>query len=187
MTISIARMGHPILYERAKEVVNHNDPEITHFIKNLVTTFHACKATGLAAPQLFKSLRLVVFHASAERTAKHGYDKEIPFTVLMNPTIEPLTSELAMTWEACLSIPGMMGEVPRYKNIRYEGFTPEGEHLVREVDGFHAYVVQHECDHLDGILYPMRMKNLARFGFVDEFSTILPNEYLEEFRNSCIS
>lgn len=182
MTISIARMGQPILYQRAKEVVTHTDPEIKQVITDLMSTFHNTNGTGLAAPQILKSIRIIVFHATVERAAKHGYDKEIPFTVLINPTIEPLTNETDMTWEACLSIPGLMGEVPRYKYIRYEGFTSEGEHLVREAEGFHAYVVQHEYDHLEGMLYPMRMKNLTRFGFVDEFSQILSNEFLKEFR-----
>ena len=182
MKISIAHMGHPILYQRAQEVVNHTDPEIKGFITDLSDAFHATKGTGLSAPQIFKPLRLIVFAATKERAAKHGYDKEIPFTVLMNPVIEPLTNEMELTWETCLSIPGMVGEGPRYKYIRYEGFTPEGEHLIREAEGFHAYIVQHEYDHLDGIIYPMRMKNLVRFGFVDEFKNLSTNEFLEELR-----
>ncbi|MFI4955237.1 MAG: peptide deformylase [Gammaproteobacteria bacterium] len=182
MVPTFARMGNPILYQRAQEVVDQTDPGVQKLLADLIEAFYISNGTGLAAPQLFQPFRIVVFHASAERTAKHGYEKEIPFTVLINPIIEPVSDEIAMTWEACLSLPGMMGEVPRYKHIRYQGLTPEGKCLIREVDGFHSYVVQHECDHLDGILYPMRMQNLSRLGFVDEFRNILAAEFLEEFR-----
>ena len=181
MTRSIARMGNPILHQRAKKIEDPHDPKIKILIKDLIEACHATQGTGLSAPQLFHSERIVVFHASKERAAKHGYHQEIPFTVLINPVILPLSNAIAMTWEGCLSIPGMMGEVPRYTHIRYHGLTPEGEYLEREVDGFHAYIVQHECDHLDGILYPMRMTDLSRFGFVEEFRNILPENYIEEF------
>lgn len=182
MNNPIARMGEPILYERAKEVINQNEPDNRQIITDLIATFNKSKATGLAAPQIFKPLRIIVFHATSEQAAKHQHNEEIPFTVLINPSIEPLTNEMGMTWESCLSIPGMIGEVPRYKYIRYEGFTIEGEHLVREAHGFHAYVVQHEYDHLEGVIYPMRMKNLIKFGFVDVFEEILTKEFLDEFR-----
>ena len=111
---------------------------------------------------------MVIFYLSKERAALRGYDAEIPFTVLINPVIEFLTDEIESSWEGCFSLPGMMGYVPRCKAIRYRGFTPEGHEIDRQAEGYYARVVQHECDHLDGILYPMRMSDMSQFGFVDE-------------------
>ena len=180
--LTISKMGNPILYQRAQEVIDPCAAHIQTIVKNLIEACYATKGTGMAAPQLSELFRIIVFHASATRTAKHGYNKEIPFTVLINPIIEPLSEKIEMTWEGCLSLPGMMGEVPRYAHIRYQGLTPEGGWISREAEGLHAYVVQHEYDHLDGILYPMRMKNFSRFGFIDEFQGILAEEFLGEFR-----
>jgi peptide deformylase len=123
---------------------------------------------GLAAPQVSASVRIVVFHLSPEWGKLRGLPEGIPLTVLINPIIEPLTEELQVGWEGCLSIPEMMGEVARPRAVRYSGLNEDGERIVKEVEGYYARVVQHECDHLDGILYPQRMLDMRRFGFVDE-------------------
>lgn len=168
MILQIAKMGHPVLQKRAEEVKNLADPAIQEFIENLVETFQASDGVGLAAPQVFESARIVVFHIPEELARTRGVVDTVPLTVLINPVIEPLTEELVSAWEGCFSIPGMMGEVARPRAIRYSGTTPDGEYIVREAKDYHARVVQHECDHLDGILYPQRMLNMQRFGFIEE-------------------
>lgn len=140
-------------------------------------------ATGFAAPQIFKPVRMMIIGVSAERAKKFGYPSEIPLTILINPKMEPLSSEIVMTWEGCYSIPHMMGLVPRYNHIRYSGTTPDGQVITREATGFHAFIVQHEYDHLDGKLYIMRMKDLSQFGYVSEFKDRLPPAVLAEFVN----
>ena len=173
MILPVARMGHPILQTRAEEVTNIAEPAVQSFITNFVETFRALDGSGLAAPQVFKSWRIVVFHIREERAKMRGHYEEIPFTVLINPTIELLTEETELDWEGCFSLPEMMGQVPRCKSIRYKGYAPDGGLIDRQVDGYHARVVQHECDHLDGIMYPLRMQDMARFGFVDEIRQAL--------------
>jgi peptide deformylase len=167
MNLQIARMGHPILRKRAEAVTDFANPAFQQTIEDLMDTFVASNGVGLAAPQILAQVRMVVFHLPQEIAERRGSDV-VPLTVLINPIIEPLSEELVSGWEGCLSIPGMMGEVARFQKIRYRGYTPEGEQIVREAHGYHARVVQHECDHLDGILYPERMLNLQRFGFMDE-------------------
>lgn len=168
MILPVARMGHPVLQTRAAEVNDIAAPLIQTFIKDLVETYYALSGVGLAAPQVFQSSRIVVFHLPEERAKMRGYHEEIPFTILINPIIDFLTDETELGWEGCFSLPGMMGQVPRCKAIRYRGFNAEGHSIDRQVEGYHARVVQHECDHLDGVLYPMRMPDLSKFGFVDE-------------------
>ena len=128
-------------------------------------TMQALDGAGLAAPQIGVPLRVVIF--GMEHNPRYPDAEPVPYTELVNPVLEPLTGEMEEGWEGCLSVPGLRGVVPRYTRLRYEGFLPDGSRIAREVDGFHARVVQHECDHLDGILYPMRMKDFSKFGFTE--------------------
>jgi len=168
MILPVARMGEPVLQARAEEVTEVTAPIVQAFITDFVETFHALNGVGLAAPQVFKSWRMVIFQLSKDRAQARGYHEAVPLTILINPVIEYLTDETDLVWEACFSIPDMMGEVPRCKAIRYRGVSPEGHLIDRQAEGYHARMVQHECDHLDGILYPMRMPDMSRFGFVNE-------------------
>jgi peptide deformylase len=167
MILPIARMGAPVLEQRANEVQDVSDPAIQTLIENMIETFIET-GVGLAAPQVSVPVRIVVFHLYPEWGKLRGMPEGIPLTVLINPIIEPLTEELQVGWEGCMSIPGMMGEVARPRAIRYSGLNQHGEKIVEEIEGYHARIVQHECDHLDGILYPQRMLDMRRFGFVDE-------------------
>lgn len=178
--LKIARMGHPVLGQVAAEVTDPTSPGLHRLIADMLETMEDANGTGLAAPQVHVPLRVVAFYVSGERAgreeAAEGEDdaeagsKAVPLTVLINPVIEPLADEKALGWEACLSVPGLAGQVPRYTAIRYRGWTPKGEELAREAEGFHARVVQHECDHLDGILYPQRMTDLSTLVFTSELN-----------------
>lgn len=163
----LARMGHPVLKARAREVEDLDDPEIPRLIEDMIDTLHDEGGVGLAAPQVYAGLRIVMFMVPDERLAD-GETETVPLTTLINPVIEPLTEETVLGWEGCLSVPGLRGAVPRIARIRYHGVTPDGHRIEREAEGFHARVVQHECDHLDGILYPMRMTDLSSLHFVSE-------------------
>lgn len=177
--LKIARMGHPILRSPAKPVENPTAPEIKNLVTNMIETMHDAEGTGLAAPQVYVTKRIVVFYVggprveSSEDQEPNPYEGPVPLTVLINPEIEPLTEETSLGWEGCLSVPDMLGAVPRYTEIRYRGVTPEGEEIDRIAHGFHARVVQHECDHLDGLLYPMRVPDLALFGFAKEMELLM--------------
>jgi peptide deformylase len=162
--LKIARMGHPVLARIADPVADPTAPEIQALIGDMIETMEDAGGAGLAAPQVHVSVRVVIFHAPAYRNE----GETVPLTVLINPIIEPLDDQRHVGYEGCLSLPGLTGAVPRFAHIRYGGFQPSGAWLEREAHGFHARVVQHECDHLDGVLYPMRMNGLASFGFVDE-------------------
>ena len=166
--LKIARMGHPVLLRRADPVADPSAPEIRHLVSDMIETMVDAFGTGLAAPQVHVPLRLMVFYVSERRITDAPGDAPAPLTVLINPEIEVIGGETATDWEGCLSIPGMTGVVPRARRIRYRGVTPEGAAIEREVAGFHARVVQHEYDHLEGILYPMRMTDLSQFAFVEE-------------------
>ncbi len=166
--LKIARMGHSVLGRRADEVADPTAPEIGRLVADMVETLADIAGAGLAAPQVHVPLRVVIFRIPAHRADGDTLPRPEGLTALVNPVIEPVDDEVETGWEGCLSVPGMMGEVPRFRRIRYRGVTPEGEIVEREADGFHARVVQHECDHLDGILYPQRMIDLTRFGFADE-------------------
>lgn len=170
--LKIARMGHPVLRKTAQEVADPTAPEIGRLIVDMIETMADAPGVGLAAPQVHASLRLVMFHVPAARAdagaAAGSPGGPVPLTVLINPRIEPLSDELVAGYEACLSLPDLTGLVPRFRRIRYVGLAPDGTAIDREADGFHARVVQHECDHLDGILYPQRMPDLTTFGFVED-------------------
>src|SRR3546814_117601 len=161
--LKIARMGHPVLRRRADPVPDPTAPEIRLLVEDMLETMGDAGGTGLAAPQVHVPLRLVVFFVAGRRAAlEDGVGRaDVPLTVLINPEIEPLTGETALGPEACLSVPGLVGQVPRWTRIRYRGLTLEGVPLVREAEGFHARVVQHECDHLAGVPYPQRMTDLS--------------------------
>ena len=165
--LKIARMGHPVLRRRADEVTDPTAPEIKRLVADMLETMHDAPGTGLAAPQVHVPLRVVIFEVAESRAGREG-GAAVPLTVMVNPVIEPLADEQATGWEACLSVPGLAGMVPRYRRIRYRAQTPEGESIERIAEGFHARVVQHECDHLDGILYPQRMTDLSLLTFADE-------------------
>ena len=143
-------------------------PRIAALVEDLWDTMSARGGVGLAATQIGEPSRVVVF--GMESSARYPKAPSIPHTVLVNPVIEFLDDQVEEAWEGCLSVPGMRGLVPRHRRIRYRGRSPAGEWLDREVEGFHARVVQHECDHLDGVLYPMRMTDMSRFGFEEELS-----------------
>ena len=164
--LKIARMGHPILANHSDSVEDPTNPEVHQLISNMIETMRDAPGIGLAAPQVHIPKRVVIFYVPASRMP--GGEKEIGLTALINPEIVPLSDELAIGVEGCLSLPGMAGKVPRYTHIQYSGLLPNGEKLVVEAEGYHARIVQHECDHLDGILYPMRMEELSTFGYSEE-------------------
>jgi peptide deformylase len=171
--LKIARMGHPVLAQRAAPVANPSAPEIRRLVADMVETMIDANGAGLAAPQVHVPLRVVVFQAPAERSdpglsEDERFDHTAPLTILVNPEIEPAESALEGGWEGCLSVPGLRGYVERPAHIRYRGFDLEGRLVERTARGFHARVVQHECDHLDGILYPQRMRDLRRLIFESE-------------------
>ena len=176
--LKIARMGHPVLRRVADPVVDPTAPEIRRLVRDMLETLEDIGGVGLAAPQVHVSRRVVIFEVPAERAARDGNGEAPPdgvaMTVLINPVIEPLADEKALGWEACLSVPGLTGAVPRWTRIRYHGYGLEGERIEREASGFHARVVQHECDHLDGILYPMRMTDLTSLAFAEELRHGVP-------------
>lgn len=168
--LKIARMGHPLLMGRAEPVADPEAAYVRELVEDMIETMQDAGGIGLAAPQVHVPARIVVFYVPERRAqgAPGSADGPQPVTVLVNPTIEPLGAETQEAAEACLSLPGLAGKVPRYARIRYRAAGLRGEPIDRIAEGYHARVVQHECDHLDGILYPMRMKDLSSFGFVDE-------------------
>lgn len=161
----VLRMGDPRLLERAQPVAAFDTPELHALVADMRDTMAHLDGAGLAAPQIGVGLRVVIF--GVQRNPRYPDAEEVPDTVLVNPRLTPLDAELEEGWEGCLSVPGMRGLVPRYRRLRYEGFDAAGRPIDRTVEGFHARVVQHECDHLDGILYPMRIRDLANFGFTE--------------------
>jgi peptide deformylase len=164
MTIrEILKMGDPRLLRVAEPVRAFNTPELHALIDDLFETMHAVNGAGLAAPQIGVDLALVIF--GFKQNTRYPEAPPVPETVLINPVITPLTEAEEEGWEGCLSVPGLRGVVPRFASIRYTGFDPHGRLIEREAEGFHARVVQHECDHLIGKLYPMRVRDFSRFGF----------------------
>jgi peptide deformylase len=161
----ILRMGDPRLLQISQPVTQFNTPELDELLRDMFETMHDADGAGLAAPQIGVLLRVVIF--GFEQNGRYPDAPPIPPTVLINPVIEPLTSEKEEGWEGCLSVPGLRGVVSRVARLRYSGFDAKGVHFSREVEGFHARVVQHECDHLDGILYPMRITDFSRFGYTE--------------------
>ncbi|MDH3737940.1 MAG: peptide deformylase [Alphaproteobacteria bacterium] len=174
--LKIARMGHPILNQRSEQVPDPTAPEVARLVAAMIETMEDADGTGLAAPQVHMPWRIVVYKVMAERAEaeadpdEDGAGEEVPTTALINPVVEPLGEETNIAYEACLSVPDMAGPVRRYDRVRLTYQTLDGETVEREAEGFHARVIQHECDHLDGILYPKRIEDLSQFGFVDELS-----------------
>jgi peptide deformylase len=162
---SILRMGDPRLLEVARPVEDFATPALAALIQDMFDTMDAAGGVGLAAPQIGVGLQLVIF--GFEHSERYPAVDAVPQTILINPRITPLSVDEELGWEGCLSVPGLRGEVPRFTRIRYQGVDERGQPIERTVDGFHARVVQHECDHLIGRLYPTRMRDLARFGFTD--------------------
>ena len=166
--LKIARMGHPVLRGVAAEIADPTAPEIRRLVADMRETLVDIGGAGLAAPQVHVPLRLVLFHVPPDRTTGAEGDEPQSLIALANPVIEPLGEERELGWEGCLSVPGLRGAVPRWTRIRYRGLTPQGERIERVAAGFHARVVQHECDHLDGMLYPQRMTDLRLLVFNEE-------------------
>jgi peptide deformylase len=162
----ILRMGNPDLLKISAPVEKFNDKDLDVLIQDMIETMKANDGAGLAAPQIGIFKRVVIF--GFESNNRYPDAEEVPFTVLINPVIKPKGQKKVNDWEGCLSVPGLRGVVPRYDSIYYEGYDEQGTKIERDVDGFHARVVQHECDHLDGILYPMMIEDFRYFGFHDE-------------------
>ncbi|MDE2306159.1 MAG: peptide deformylase [Gammaproteobacteria bacterium] len=161
----VLKMGDPRLLEVAAPVSTFGSAELSALLTDLWDTMRALDGAGLAAPQIGVGLRVVVFEV--EHNPRYPEAESVPPTVLINPVLTPIGTLQEEGWEGCLSVPGMRGLVPRYLNLRYTGFDAHGRPIDRSVTGFHARVVQHETDHLDGILYPRRIRDLTRFGFSD--------------------
>ncbi len=161
----VLRMGDPLLFQKALPVKEFNTPELHAVIEDMKDTMNFMNGAGIAAPQIGVSLRIVIFGVGIN--PRYPDAEQVPYTILINPEITPVGDDVEEGWEGCLSVPGMRGLVPRYQRLHYKGFDPYGSPIDRMVSGFHARVVQHECDHLDGILYPMRIKNMTNFGYTD--------------------
>ena len=161
----VLKMGDPRLLEPARPVEDFASIELAQLIVDMHDTMRSLNGAGLAAPQIGVGLQVVIFEVDAN--PRYPDVESVPLTVLINPVLKPLSDELDEGWEGCLSVPGMRGLVPRHSSLRYQGFDAAGQPIDRSVRGFHARVVQHECDHLDGILYPMRIRDLRNFGFTD--------------------
>jgi len=170
--LDIARMGNPVLLRMAEPVADPGAPEIRRLVADMLETMEEAPGAGLAAPQVHVSLRIFVFRATPARVTDDPDDPAVGNTVLINPEIAYLGEDRRLRWEGCLSIPGLRAAVPRHWRIRYRGVDCDGTEIAREVTGFHAGVVQHEYDHLDGILYPMRMTDFSLFGFNEEYARI---------------
>jgi len=165
MIREVLKMGDARLLEQARPVTAFDTPELDALIADMRDTMAHLDGAGLAAPQIGVGLQVVIF--GVHRNPRYPDAEEVPDTVLINPVLEPLGEELVEDWEGCLSVPGMRGLVPRYRRLRYRGFDERGAPIDRTVDGFHARVVQHEVDHLRGVLYPMRIRDLSNFGFTE--------------------
>lgn len=166
MIRDILRMGDPRLLAVAAPISSFATPELNALLADMFETMRAANGAGLAAPQIGVPLRVVIF-GYAERNVRYPEAPPIPETVLINPVLTPLTEDLEDGWEGCLSVPGLRGVVPRYARLHYQGRDAQGRLFERTCEDFHARVVQHECDHLDGILYPMRVRDFTRFGYTD--------------------
>jgi peptide deformylase len=165
MIRDVLRMGDPRLLERSQEVADVRASELAALLSDMRDTMRAQNGAGLAAPQIGVGLRVVIF--GVERNPRYPDVEPVPYTELINPVVTDLSADMEEGWEGCLSVPGLRGVVPRHARLRYRGLDPQGNVIDREAEGFHARVVQHECDHLDGILYPMRVRDFTRFGFTD--------------------
>ena len=162
----VLRMGDPLLFARAEPVTQFDTAELHALLQDMDDTMRSKNGAGIAAPQIGVSLQVVIFGVGAN--PRYPDAEQVPYTVLINPVLEPVGTQMEEGWEGCLSVPGMRGVVPRYSELRYSGFDQFGNAIDRTVTGFHARVVQHETDHLSGILYPMRIRDLRNFGFNEE-------------------
>ncbi len=171
----VRKMGDPVLLAQAGAVSTFNTPLLHALLEDMRDTMAHLQGAGIAAPQIGVSLQVVIF--GCESNPRYPDAPSVPDTVLINPVLTPIGSDEDEGWEGCLSVPGMRGWVPRYSRLRYQGFDQYGAPIDRTVDGFHARVVQHECDHLVGILYPMRVRDLTRFGFIE---ALFPGETLSD-------
>jgi peptide deformylase len=171
--LKIARMGHPVLLTRCEPVPDPAASDIRRLVADMIETMEDAPGVGLAAPQVHVPLRLFVFRVPGERKSEDPEDLPVGNSVLINPEIELLSDQRTLRWEGCLSIPGLRAAVPRAPRIRYRGVDCDGNLIERTVSGFHAGVIQHEYDHLDGILYPMRMTDFRLFGFNEELTRAL--------------
>jgi peptide deformylase len=171
----VLRMGDPRLLAPARSVEDFASIELTQLIVDMHDTMRALNGAGLAAPQIGVGLQVVMFEVDAN--PRYPDIETVPFTVLINPVLTPVSDVMEEGWEGCLSVPGMRGLVPRHVALRYQGFDAAGQPIDRSVSGFHARVVQHEVDHLNGILYPMRIRDLRAFGFTD---TLFPGQNLQD-------
>lgn len=187
--LKIARMGHPVLGQAAAPIEDPGTPELRRLVADMLETMEDAGGAGLAAPQVYVPRRLVIFYVSAGRAERENRredapegdeTEEVPLTVLINPVVELLGEETMTGWESCLSAPGLAGQVPRHRAIRYSGLGLDGQEIAREAQGFHARLVQHECDHLDGILYPQRMIDLSALSFTSELGARAEAEAAEE-------
>ncbi len=176
MTVrEILKMGDPRLLRVAEPVTEFDTPAMRELIADMFDTMHAANGAGLAAPQIGVNLQLVIF--GFKQNARYPDAPQVPETVLINPVLTPLSDEMEEGFEGCLSVPGLRGSVPRHTSLRYQGVDQFQQPILRDVDGFHARVVQHEVDHLLGVLYPMRIKDFSRFGFTEVmFPDLDPNE-----------
>jgi peptide deformylase len=163
MIREVLRMGDPRLWQKSLPVTQFDTPELKALLQDMRDTMAHLNGAGLAAPQIGVGLRVVIFGVTSN--PRYPDVEPVPETVLINPVLTPLSNEMEEGWEGCLSVPGMRGWVPRHAKLKYSGYDERGERFVREVSGFHARVVQHEVDHLDGVLYPMRIRDFTRFGF----------------------
>lgn len=177
MIRQILKMGDPRLLRVARPVEDLGHPALTPIIADMYETMHAANGVGLAAPQIGVDLRLMIFGFDA--SPRYPDEPPVPVTTLINPWLEVLTTQTEDGWEGCLSVPGMRGLVPRATSIRYGGVLEDGAPLTREAQGFHARVFQHEFDHLDGVLYPQRIRDMTRFGFIDALFPDSPLAALE--------
>ena len=173
MIREVLRMGDPRLLQKAQPITEFGSDNLFALLRDMRDTMDALDGAGLAAPQIGVPLRVVIF--GVERNPRYPDAEPVPFTVLCNPALSPLSEDQEDGWEGCLSVPGMRGLVPRYQRLRYTGFDPHGQRIERQASGFHARVVQHECDHLDGVLYPMRIRDLRQFGFSE---ALFPGEII---------
>jgi len=171
----VLKMGDPRLLEPARPVADFASIELAQLIVDMHDTMRSLNGAGLAAPQIGVGLQMVIFEVDAN--PRYPDAESVPFTVLINPSLTPLSDVMEDGWEGCLSVPGMRGLVPRHVSLRYQGFDAAGQPIDRSVSGFHARVVQHEVDHLHGILYPMRIRDLRDFGYTD---TLFPGQNLQD-------
>ena len=170
--LKIAKMGHPVLRRQAEAVEDPTAPEIKQLVASMIETMIDAEGLGLAAPQVYVPKRVVIFRVPREDSDDEEDEpavEPLPLAILINPEIEILGEDKVSSWEGCLSVPGLRGQVPRYAHICYAAWTPAGERIEQEAEGLHARVVQHECDHLDGVLYPMRMEDFSTFIFLSEW------------------